>query len=119
MILDRTARQETDSIAWNVIAHCFRGSPILGGCLWTVVEITTKATGKVERSIGLDLIRRWGRSVMAYKDMKESSHPFYYSCPLKYLAMVPVACEEWRKHVVEYHARKRAEREKRKCTREE
>jgi hypothetical protein len=46
-----------------------------------------------------DDIYRWG-----YKDMDESMHPFYYNCPLKFLGMAPVANEEWREKVREYHA---------------
>jgi hypothetical protein len=34
-------------------------------------------------------------------------HPYFYSCPLGYLAMVPqVECEDWRKVVREYHAKR-------------
>jgi hypothetical protein len=37
--------------------------------------------------------------------MSEQVHPYYYSCPLAYLDMVPeVKCEEWRALVREYHA---------------
>jgi hypothetical protein len=48
----------------------------------------------------------WG-----YKDMAEEMHPFFYSCPLGYLALVPVACAEWREGVKTYHV-KMAERRK-------
>jgi len=37
--------------------------------------------------------------------MCESMHPYYYSCPLAYLDAVPVACEEWRQLVLQYHAK--------------
>ena len=30
--------------------------------------------------------------------------PCYYNCPLKFLDMAPVASEEWRKGVREFHA---------------
>jgi hypothetical protein len=113
MMEDRLCRQENEKSVWEVIAHCFRGSPITGGVLYYVVERTDKADGKKERFIAVDLIRRRGRYEMAYKDMCESMHPFNYSCPLKYLDMVPVANEEWRVKVREYHdqiTKRRAER---------
>lgn len=105
MMEDRLHRQENGKSVWEVIAHCFRGNPITGGVLYYVVERTDKADGKKERFIAVDLIRRSGRYEMAYKDMDESMHPFNYSCPLKYLDMVPVANEGWRAKVREYHAK--------------
>ena len=122
MMEDRLARQENDHAIWETIAHCFRGNPITGGTLWYIVERTSKADGSKKRFIACDLIRRRGRYEMAYKDMNESMHPFYYSCPLKYLDMVPVANEGWRAKVREYHnqiAKRRMERrEERKRTME-
>jgi len=65
-----------------------------------------------ERWIGCDLLdyskadEGWG-----YKDMEEGMHPYFYSCPLKYLALVPaVASEEWREGVRQYHARQNEKR---------
>lgn len=40
------------------------------------------------------------------KDMDESSHPYYYSCPLEFLSGVPVTNEKWREGVRAFHARK-------------
>jgi hypothetical protein len=46
--------------------------------------------------------------------MDESVFPYYFSCPLKYLEMVPLeqygGNAEWRKGVQEYHAEKRRRR---------
>jgi len=63
-----------------------------------------------ERWIQCDLLQYsrsndgWG-----YKDMEESMHPYFYSCPLGYLAKVPIKTfggnEEWRKGVRSYHER--------------
>lgn len=44
----------------------------------------------------------WG-----YKPLSEASSPVYYSCPLKYLDMVPEENPEWRQKVREYHANAR------------
>lgn len=93
------------------VAKCYRGN-VHSGVLWTVWTITDSSTGaEIDRFIGCDLLRyvkgqdpgyAWGN-----KSLEESSHPYYYSCPLGYLAMVPqVACEEWRKGVREYHAKR-------------
>ncbi len=39
-----------------------------------------------------------------YKDMCESMHPYYYSCPLSYLEKAPETCPEWRAGVRKFHA---------------
>ena len=119
MMEDRLHRQENEEAVWEVIAHCFRGNPITGGVLYYVVERTDKTDGKKTRFIAVDLIRRRGRYEMAYKDMCESMHPFYYSCPLKYLDMVPVENEEWRTKVREYHIQITKRRAERRARREE
>jgi hypothetical protein len=31
-------------------------------------------------------------------------HPYYYSCPLRYLDMAPVQSFEWRERVHRFHA---------------
>ena len=38
--------------------------------------------------------------------MCEGDGPYYYSCPLKYLSMVPEQNAEWRRIVREHHARR-------------
>lgn len=100
------------------LAHCYRGG-VRAGVLWTVWEQTfTNPDGTPAKPtvlyIGCDKLEYkrmspkhfpysdgdWG-----YQDMCESMHPFYYSCPLKYLDMVPVACEEWREGVRAYRQR--------------
>ena len=104
------------------LRHCYRGG-VFSGVLWSVWERTfTKDSVEVlpsERWIQCDVLHcyqgEWG-----YKDMEESMHPYYYSCPLKYLEMVPIdeygGNEEWRKIVREHHERKKAERQaRRRC----
>lgn len=99
--LQQRSTQEDGNIKREVLSSCVRGN-----VLWSVVEVTNKEKSTTHRFIGCDLLRSdsegWG-----YKDMDESVHPFYYSCPLKYLEMAPVVdCEEWRVKVREYHARR-------------
>lgn len=101
------------------LKHCYRGNPLFSGVLWSVWERTfTKDDSEVQPSqrwIQCDLLRcdggEWG-----YKDLDESMHPYYYSCPLSYLMLVPIdrfgGNKEWRDQVLEHH-RRRAE--KRKC----
>ena len=50
----------------------------------------------------------WG-----YKPMDESVHPFYYSCPKKWLDSVPATCQEWREGV-KAHWERKAERRRAK-----
>lgn len=102
----------------SCLAHCFRGGRF-SGVLWSVWEQTLNGDGQeVEpkrRWIQCDLLQYsksnegWG-----YKDMEESMHPYFYSCPLGYLNMVPVeqfgGSEEWRDGVRSYHQRAKEKR---------
>lgn len=103
------------------LKHCYRGN-VFSGVLWSVWERTFMKDGSevrpTERWIQCDLLRcdqgEWG-----YKDMTEMEHPFYWSCPLSYLEMVPLdrygGNAEWRQEVVEHH-RRRAEKRKKKAS---
>jgi len=111
------------------IAHCYRGNAF-SGVLWTVWERTFTRNGvegrPTERWIGCDLLKYyrgapyrdqgWG-----YKDMEESMGPCYYSCPKKYLDMVPLdqagTNPEWRRMVQAYHAQKSAKKKSGKFSR--
>jgi len=101
------------------LAHCYRGNRF-SGILWSVWERTFVKNGvaamKAERWIVCDLLRHQAGYGWGFKDMEESMHPFYYSCPLGYLKLVPAedhgGCPEWRQGVREYHAR---QAEKRRC----
>jgi len=106
------------------LAHCYRGNAF-SGVLWSVWSIVDRHTGiEVDRYIACDLLRctpqkddggfgRWG-----YKSVEESSHPYYYSCPPKYLGMVPAKSfptsvnMDWRKQVAEYHEKRYKKLEK-------
>jgi len=109
---DRENDNDTYIVA-TCLKHCYRGNSF-SGVLWKVWEsnLFHKKTGeliKTDKWIGCDLLkcenyrgtREWG-----YKDMEECMGPCYYSCPLSYLEIAPVANEEWRQEVREYHARR-------------
>ncbi|HEV2680823.1 hypothetical protein [Paraburkholderia aspalathi] len=93
----------------NVIAHALRGN-----VLWSVVHVTDQGDGALPGLthddgycyIRCDLLQRSGDQ-WGYKPMDESMHPYYYSCPLSYLAMAPEQSAEWREGVRAYHARRR------------
>ena len=96
LIQQRTKSWERKSNGVTVkstcLAHCFRGSRF-SGVLWAVWERSFERDGKqVERTqrwITCDLIRCQGGD-WGYKDMQEAEHPYYYSCPIRYLDLVPL-----------------------------
>ncbi|MQT88093.1 hypothetical protein DYL61_16825 [Pseudomonas nabeulensis] len=96
-----------------VVAHTLRGN-----VLWSVVEVTAKAEGvhkdlapgQSTRYIRCDLLQRSGGQ-WGYKGMDESVHPFYYTCPLRYLEMAKEISPEWREKVRAYHAQRRSSAE--------
>jgi hypothetical protein len=61
--------------------------------------------GYDHKIIGLYLMERksglWG-----YKDLDESSHPYYYDCPVKWLDEAPVANQAWRDGVHAHYKKK-------------
>jgi hypothetical protein len=105
------------------IAQCYRGG-VFSGVLWSVWERTFSKdnadTEPRQRWIQCDLLRcqqgDWG-----YKDMEESMHPYFYSCPLGYLKFVPIeqfgGSEAWREGVRSYHTRQAEKRVARKAAR--
>jgi len=111
---------ETMLVKSVCLKHCFRGG-VFSGVLWCVWERTFQLDGKevqpTERWIQCDLLR-CDQGSWAYKDMEESMGPYYYSCPLGYLELVPLeqfgGNAEWRKEVVEHHQR-RAEKRRNKA----
>ena len=86
----------------GVIHSCLRHAAV-GNVLWTVWEITGSG-GQVQRYIGCDLMACERGYGWGYKDLCESMGPCYYSCPLGYLDMVPVADAAWREQVHAWHA---------------
>lgn len=78
---------------------------VVGGVLWSVWK-TPRAT-----FIECDLIQSDRRSgTWGYKPMDEGMGPCYYSCPLRFLDMAPVACADWRENVRAWHAERSAQR---------
>lgn len=106
LIKHLTKPEENEERRWETLRHCVRGN-----VLWSVIEITNKQDGSRLRFIGCHLLAShsdgYGWYGWGYKDMCESMHPMYYSCPLQYLEMVPeVANESWRELVRFYHQRR-------------
>ena len=109
-------RQDGLLVRSKCLAHCYRGG-VFSGVLWSVWERTFQKDGQPtepeQRWISCDLLRceagEWG-----YKDMEESMHHYFYSCPLGYLDLVPIekysGHAEWRELVRQYHAWQREKR---------
>lgn len=114
--------QDGMTVTSTCLAHCYRGGSF-SGVLWTVWERTFEKDGEqsqpTERWIGCDLLQySRGDEGWGYKDMEESMGPYYYSCPLKYLDLVPeVANEDWREGVRQHHERRREKRRAKQTTR--
>lgn len=121
MIEERAENWETTSgdmfVTSTCLAHCYRGG-VYSGVLWGVWERTFTKDGQqvkpTERWIACDLLRYQKDYGWGYKDMEESMHPYYYSCPPGYLEMVPIdqygGRTEWREGVRQYHARQAEKR---------
>ncbi|MHB0959302.1 MAG: hypothetical protein ACYC0X_23475 [Pirellulaceae bacterium] len=116
---DNWAREGAGGITVTTVclAHCYRGGAF-SGVLWAVWERTFAKDGQptqpVERWITCDLLRHRKDFGWGYKDLEESMHPYFYSCPLGYLDMVPMGQYggnvEWRSGVQAYHARQQINR---------
>ena len=85
------------------LAHTIRGN-----VLWVVWKIDTPEYTKIY--IGCDLLKKPRNEGWGHKPMDEAMHPYYYSCPLKYLKMAPVANEQWRENVKAFHKQNRSRR---------
>jgi len=98
IIKDLIAPEENATRRWETIAHCVRGK-----VLWSVIEITYKQDNRSKRLIVCHLLAKQKDCGWGYKDIEESMHPYYYSCPLQFLDMAPVANTDWRARVQAYH----------------
>lgn len=78
--------------------------------LWSLTRVTARKPGWNQLEAGesqvfirCDLLDHsddgWG-----YKAMEESVHPYYYSCPLRYLDLAPEQSADWRAGVRQFHA---------------
>ena len=86
----------------DVVQELLRQSPpveyaLCANTLWLVAEC------RGQRFIACFLLEAGGDG-WGYKAMEEAMHPYYYDCPLRLLELAPVASEEWRRKVSEYHA---------------
>ena len=105
-------RDDGTEVRSKCLAHCYRGG-VFSGVLWTVwersVHLGEIEVEKRQRWIGCDLLRCERNFGWGYKDMEESMHPHFYSCPLGYLSLVPLdeygGHAEWREGVQQYHAK--------------
>lgn len=125
LIEERIESWETTSgemlVQSSCLAHCYRGGHF-SGVLWSVWERTFTTDGAeaqpTERWIQCDLLQYQRDYGWGYKDMEESMGPYYYSCPKKYLDMVPLdrygGNAEWREEVKRHHQRQ-AEKRKQKA----
>lgn len=103
LIAERTRSETQSDGRWNCLRHC-----TVGNVLWTVWEVIPGQPDKQPfRFIGCDLLAPGGKRMgWGYKDMCESMGPCYYSCPLAYLDMAPVANARWREQVRAWHAKR-------------
>jgi hypothetical protein len=105
LITELTTPSETARVRTDVIAHT-----VIDNVLWSVVRLTARQPGFINLAVGqscsyirCDLLDRHGDE-WGYKPLKESMHPYYYTCPLAYLELAPVQCPEWRERVRAYHS---------------
>jgi len=66
--------------------------------IWGIVHIVKENIDVIFCAI----IQKQNKMYM-YKPMDESVHPFYYSCPIKFLAETTVQSKQWRQNVYAYH----------------
>ena len=124
LIAERTESWERQSgettVQSECLASCFRGGSF-AGVLWAVWERRFVKDGEEveprQRWITCDLIQYRRDSGWGYKNLDESMGPYYYSCPMCYLNMVPIDVyggdAEWRAEVIKYHERQREKRKSR------
>lgn len=112
LVADVTKGYENETRRVTLLAKYFSGNH-----LWCVFEVESKpqfpgSPVEKQRWIELFLISRWGEGNWVYKPMEECTGPYYYSCPLSFLEMVPAPPippgwdGSWRAKVREFHARK-------------
>jgi hypothetical protein len=108
--MGNTKKQEVESIISDCAANGNKAlnHSLRGNCLWILLDC------KGTNIILLYLMQAPPRSESGwgYRPYDESAHPYYYSCPLSYLAAAPVACQKWRDNVIEWHAKQKDRRNK-------
>lgn len=106
LIRELNLPEETERTRREVIDH-----ELVNNVLWSVVSITAKQAGVQGLAAGesvciicCDLLEASGNE-WGHKSLVEAEHPYYYSCPLRFLTMAPEQCVTWRARVHSYHAR--------------
>ncbi len=103
LIARRTKNEDNADYSRACLAHSLKGE-----VLWTAWEFIDKKTeAPPVLYIGYDRLVFNKDGTSGYKDGCESNHPDHYTCPPSYLDMVPPACPEWRKKVMDYNGRKK------------
>lgn len=93
-------RKDGVEVRTSTVAKC-----CVGNVLWIVSEQTFGE--RTERYLRCALLEKSGGD-WGYKEIEETAHPYYYTCPLSYLDMAPVVmCKDWRDLVRARHARKK------------
>jgi len=100
----------------QVLAECI-ASCSYDGILWTVWEASIRKEGLVQQArrwINCDLMEYRRDAGWGNKPIGEEMGPCYYSCPLKYLKLVPIEVHggnaSWRESVMAYHDERKARR---------
>ena len=114
-----------------LVKHCvedFQSAPntvvlgykVVGSVLYVACKYFSKSQNRTVTCIGVYLLKHDGSGRnycnWGYKDMDESSHPYYYDCPLKLLDitedMMPDSenARTWRAEVRRRHALKKAQK---------
>ena len=114
------SNSEGITVTTTCLSHCFRGG-VFSGVLWTVWQQTFIKDGRnaqpTKRWIGCDLVQ-YVSGNYGYKHLCEDMGPYYYSCPLGYLALVPIATyggkQYWRDQVKQHHAEQANKRKQKK-----
>lgn len=113
---------ETEKYSQKVLAHCYRGNPG-AGVLYFVTEREFKTEPKVERWVGVYLLRNDRGYGWGYKDMDETVGPNDVSCPLSYLDQCTEPMNEysrqWREKVRAWHAQQKQKLTVRKALQDE
>lgn len=97
--------RSSDIASYEVLEH-----HLCGNVLWSLSRVTCLQAswngleaGEAMVFIRCDLLDHSGGQ-WGYKSLDESVHPYYYSCPLRYLDLAPEQSAEWRAGVRKFHA---------------
>ena len=104
-LIRRLIAPRNDETAWvETIAH-----EVQDDILWSVEQFTARQktsslnAGQSRKTIVCYLLDAYGGK-WGYKALDESMHPYYYSCPLRFLDLAPEQSREWRAGVRACHA---------------